>query len=225
MYVPVTFAQSAAPVVSLAPIEITTGATPPGGSATGLSSLGAAPEHVSITVRRADLNVLADHASTIAGALQPGLVGRVVVLQALSARGWSTIASSHTGSGGRYRVRYVPRQTGSERVRLRFAGDATDLGARRPLGRLNVHRSAKARSSNTRFVLCVTMHESSMDWHIVDPPYSGGDQWTESTWLAAGGGRFAPIAAEATPAQQMRVFETYEPSHPGAWPVTVPACS
>jgi hypothetical protein len=89
-----------------------------------------------------------------------------------------------------------------------------------------VHRIAWSTSSSTRaFVRCVTMLESSMDWHIVDPPYSGGDQWTESTWLAAGGGRFAPIAAQATPAQQTWVFERYEPSHPGAWPVTVPACS
>jgi rare lipoprotein A len=145
MYVPVTFAQSAAPAVPLAPIEITAGGTSPGGGpAAGLSSLGAAPEHVSITVRRSDLNVLTGHTSTIAGVLEPNLVGRVVVLQALRTRGWSTIASSRTGSGGRYRIRYVPRQTGSERVRLRFAGDTTDLGARRGLGELNVYRLAEA---------------------------------------------------------------------------------
>ena len=227
MYVPVTFAQSAAPVVPLAPIEITAGGTSPGGSPTaGLSGLGAAPERVSITVRRSDLNVLADHASTITGALEPDLLGRVVVLQALSTHGWSTIASSHTGSGGRFRVRYVPRQTGSERVRLRFAGDATDLSARRGLGELNAHRLAAAASSSARsFVRCVTERESGMRWHIVDLPYSGGDQWAQSTWLAAGGGRFAPTAAEATPDQQIRVFLEYEPKHPEAWPVTVPACS
>ncbi len=143
MYVPVTFAQSAAPV-PLVPIEITAGGTSPGGPTADLSSLGAAPEHVSITVRRSDLNVLADHASTITGALEPHLLGRVVVLQALSTRGWSTIASSRTGSGGRFRVRYVPRRTGSERMRLRFAGDATDLSARRSLGHLNVYRLAEA---------------------------------------------------------------------------------
>src|ERR1700677_4288819 len=121
MYVPVTFAQSAAPAATpLAPImEITAGGTSPGGSpAAGLSSLGAAPGHVSITVRRSDLNVLADHASTITGVLEPNLVGRVVVLQASSTRGWSTIASSRTGSGGRFRVRYVPRHTGSERGQI-----------------------------------------------------------------------------------------------------------
>jgi hypothetical protein len=146
MYVPVTFAQSAAPVVPLVPIEITAGGSSPGDSpAAGLAGLdAAAPEHVSITVRRAELNVLADHASTIAGALEPGLAGRVVALQALGARGWSTVANTHTGRGGRFRVRYVPRRTSSERVRLRFAGDAADLSASRPLGRLNAYRLAEA---------------------------------------------------------------------------------
>jgi hypothetical protein len=225
MYVPATSAQPAAPAVPLIPIEITAGGASP---APALLPLGAAPEHVSLTVRRSDLNVRVDHASTIAGALKPGLSGEVVALQARGAHGWSTIASTRTGRNGRFRVRYVPRHTGSERVRLRFAGDSTDLAARRPLGRLDVYRPAEATSSDTdtsSFVRCVTMLESSMDWHIVDPPYSGGDQWTESTWRAAGGGRFAPIAAQATPAQQTWVFERYEPSHPGAWPVTVPACS
>jgi peptidoglycan hydrolase-like protein with peptidoglycan-binding domain len=80
-------------------------------------------------------------------------------------------------------------------------------------------------SAASAFVQCVTMRESSMNWHIVDPPYSGGDQWTRAMWLAAGGGRFAPTAAQATPEQQTQVFEEFEPSHPGDWPVTVRACS
>jgi rare lipoprotein A len=142
MYAPATSAQPVAPAVPLAPIEITAGGSPPG--VARLAGLGAAPARVSLMVRRPELNVLADHASTIAGALEPGLTRRVVMLQARTARGWSTIASTHTGRGGRFRLRYVPRRAGSERVRLRFAGDATDLPARRPLGRLNVYRLAGA---------------------------------------------------------------------------------
>lgn len=143
MYVPATQAQPAAPAVSpLIAIEIAAGATPP--AAAGLAALGAAPERVWLTARRPKLDMLADHASTIAGALEPDLPGRMVKLQALGARGWSTIASSRTGRGGRFRVRYVPRRAGSERVRLRFAGDASHLGARRSLGRLNVYRLAEA---------------------------------------------------------------------------------
>jgi rare lipoprotein A len=93
--------------------------------------------------------VLADHSSTIAGTLlghlrSVTLSGQLVALQALGARGWSTIASTRTGHGGRFRVRYVLRRTGSERVRLRFPGDSTAFPARRPLGRLNVYRLAQA---------------------------------------------------------------------------------
>ena len=142
MYVPATSAQPAAPATPLAPIEITAGGSSPGTAE--LAGLGAAPAHVSFAVRRPDLNVLADHGSTFTGTLKPGLTGRVVALQALGARGWGTLASTRTGRGGRFRLRFVPRRTGSERVRLRFAGDATDLTARRPLGRLNVYRLAEA---------------------------------------------------------------------------------
>ncbi len=142
MYVPATSAQPAAPVTPLASFEIT-GGSPPAAIA-GLSGLTAAPERVSLTVRHPDLNVLAGHASTIAGALRPDLAGRVVALQALGAHGWSRLASTHTGRAGRFRLRYTPRHAGSERVRVRFAGDATDPAARRTLGRLNVYRLAGA---------------------------------------------------------------------------------
>jgi len=145
MYVPVTPAQPAAPAVPLIPIEITAGGASPGApDATGLATLGSAPKHVSLTVRDPELNVLADHTSTIAGALKPGLSGEKIALQALGAHGWHTIAGTRTGSDGRYRLRYQPRRDGSERVRLLFVGDSSILPARRPLGRLNVYRLAGA---------------------------------------------------------------------------------
>jgi peptidoglycan lytic transglycosylase len=159
MLVPTTFSQPAVPAVQLIPIEITA-AGPPSGVA-GLAGLSGTPASVFITVRRRDLNVLANHASTIAGDLladrgstglrgssglrgSTGLPGRRVTLQALGARGWSPIASTLTGGGGRFRVRYVSQRTGSEPVRLRFAGDGVDRGARRALGRMNVYRTAAA---------------------------------------------------------------------------------
>lgn len=142
MYVPATPAAPAVPLISAIGITTTGGSSPAAGA--GLTGLGAPPAHVSLTVRRLQLNVLADHASTIAGALQPRLSGQVVTLQARGARGWRTIASAHTGRGGRFRLRYVARHVGSEQVRLRFAGDAEDRGAHRRLGRLNVYRLAEA---------------------------------------------------------------------------------
>jgi rare lipoprotein A len=142
MYVPATSAQLAAPATPLAPIEIATGGSAPG--TTGLAGLGAASVHDSFAVRRPDLNLLTDHTSTITGALRPGLVGRMVTLQALGAHGWSKLASTHTGRAGHFRLRYIPHRAGSERVRLRFAGDPSDPATHRALGRLNVYRLAGA---------------------------------------------------------------------------------
>lgn len=144
MYVPATSAQSAAPATPPLPalVETVTGGSSPG--IAPLAGLSAAPARVSLVVRHPDLNVLTGHTSTIAGVLRQGLAGRTVTLQALDAHGWSTLARAHTGRAGRFRLRYTPRRTGSERVRLRFVGDASDPGARRALGRLNVYRLAGA---------------------------------------------------------------------------------
>jgi hypothetical protein len=143
MYVPASSAQPAVPATPLASaIETATGGSAPGMS--GLAGLAAAPAHDSLAVRHPVLNVLTGHTSTIAGTLRRGLAGRLVTLQALGAHGWSTLAGAHTGRAGRFRVRYVPRHAGSERVRLRFAGDALAPAAQRTLGRLNVYRLAAA---------------------------------------------------------------------------------
>jgi hypothetical protein len=147
MYVPATPAQ---PAATLAPIVITASTTPP--------LLG--PAHTTLSGLHSDLNVLADHRTTVTGRLTAsaggapvahaagsraaGLAGQVVSLQALGDRGWRTLTRTHTGASGRFRLRYVPREETTERVRLRFSGDAQDLGARRALGRLNVYRLAQA---------------------------------------------------------------------------------
>jgi rare lipoprotein A len=154
MYVPATLAQTAG---ALAPIEISARATP---------SL-PTPAHTSLSATRTELNVLEGHTTSITGkltartlspeALAAGharsataalhtaaLAGQQVQLQALGNHGWRTLAHTRTGAQGRFRLRYAPRETVSEQVRLRFAGDAEDRGARRRLGRLNVYRLAQA---------------------------------------------------------------------------------
>ncbi|HYM54580.1 MAG TPA: septal ring lytic transglycosylase RlpA family protein [Solirubrobacteraceae bacterium] len=135
MYVPVTPAQPAAP---LAPVEIASTAPP---------TLNRAAR-TALTVRSSQLQVLGDHRVTVTGSLletpRSGLPGRVVALQALGRRGWSTLARARTGARGRFRLTYTPRRIGSELVRLRFAGDARDLASHRRLGRLNVYRLAGA---------------------------------------------------------------------------------
>jgi rare lipoprotein A len=134
MYVPATLAQ---PAGALAPIEISASTTPP------LQ----VPAHTSLSVTRTELNVLEGHTTSVTGKLlgdPAGLPGREVLLQALGSHGWRTLAHTRTGAEGRFRLRYMPLQTASEQVRLRFAGDAEDLVAHRRLGRLNVYRLAEA---------------------------------------------------------------------------------
>jgi rare lipoprotein A len=133
MYVPATPPTSHA-VPLLAPVSISLSASSPIAPAVDTA----------LEVRRSRLNVLAGQAASVAGALRPGLSGRLVALQALGRHGWNTLAQTRTGAGGRFRLRYVPRQTLSELVRLRFAGDSYDLGSHRRLGRLDVYRLAQA---------------------------------------------------------------------------------
>jgi murein DD-endopeptidase MepM/ murein hydrolase activator NlpD len=65
--------------------------------------------------------------------------------------------------------------------------------------------------------------ESSNDWNInTGNGYYGGLQFTQSTWEAYGGTRYAPRADLATKDQQIAVAEkVLEGQGPGAWP----ACS
>jgi rare lipoprotein A len=131
MYVPAVPAQ---PALALAPVGIVSAAPP----------AFAPPTRTGLRVRNAQLNVLAGHPATIAGTLRPGLAGKVVTLQGLGSHGWRTLTRTLTGLHGRFKLRYLPGRTGSAVVRLRFAGDARDLPARRRLGRLNVYRLAGA---------------------------------------------------------------------------------
>ena len=68
----------------------------------------------------------------------------------------------------------------------------------------------------------VAMCESSLgtgapQWHInTGNGFYGGLQFLTSTWLAYGGGRFAPRADQATPAQQVTVASRTSLSH---WPI------
>jgi hypothetical protein len=104
-------------------------------------------------VRRAELNVLDGRAVSVAGALladpdpsgaQPlRVAGWIVRLQAHGRHGWRTLASTRTGSRGRYRLHYWTRRLGSERLRVSFAGAPGRRAAHRPVGRLNVYRLAE----------------------------------------------------------------------------------
>jgi hypothetical protein len=165
MYVPATLAQ---PATALTPLVIAASATPPlqAPARTSLSQLrtelNVLEGHTTSVTGRltarstsSSLESLAGgatmasapasaSASTTAKLDTAGVAGREVQLQALGEHGWRTLAHTRTGAGGRFRLRYVPRETTSEQVRLRFGGDGEDLPAHRRLGALDVYRLAEA---------------------------------------------------------------------------------
>jgi rare lipoprotein A len=135
MYVPAT----PLPAAPLAPVGIASTAPTPSIPT---------PAHTALKLRDYELNVLADHRASVSGTLmedrRPALAGDLVALQALGRHGWHTLAHTHTGAQGRFRLGYEPRRIGSELVRVSFAGSAFSLSSHRRLGRLNVYRLAEA---------------------------------------------------------------------------------
>lgn len=58
--------------------------------------------------------------------------------------------------------------------------------------------------------------ESGGNWHInTGNGYYGGLQFSAPSWIGAGGGKYAPVASEATPAQQIEIAENLRAS--GGW--------
>jgi rare lipoprotein A len=163
MYVPATLAQ---PATALTPLVIDASATPPlqAPARTSLSELHAELNvlegHTTsvtgkLTARTASPSPSAASlaggattasipATTTATLHTAGVGGQEVQLQALGAYGWRTLAHTRTGANGSFRLRYLPRETTSEQVRLRFGGDAGDRPAHRRLGALNVYHLAEA---------------------------------------------------------------------------------
>ncbi|HTZ88054.1 MAG TPA: septal ring lytic transglycosylase RlpA family protein [Solirubrobacteraceae bacterium] len=137
-------APPAQPALALAPVEIAQATTLAQATTPSPTLSLGRPTTTALHVHRARLNVLADRRVSIAGTLSPGLSDRPIQLQAMGPHGWRQIAHTRTGAAGRFRLRYVPPETGSRRVRLRFPGDGLDLAAHRLLGRLNVYRLAEA---------------------------------------------------------------------------------
>jgi resuscitation-promoting factor RpfA len=82
--------------------------------------------------------------------------------------------------------------------------------------------SASAASTSTWEA--VANCESSGNWSIdTGNGFYGGLQFTESTWLAYGGGQYAQYANDATEGQQISVAEAVLASQGvGAWPVCGP---
>jgi rare lipoprotein A len=141
MYVPATLAL---PVTPLSPATVL-GAQPPAGEASSAVPSQPAPLRTKLHVRGADLDVLAGRRATIAGTLLPRLADQRVVLQLRRRHGgWRTVAGTHTGARGHYRLHLRMGALGSTPARVLFAGDAQARGSHRRLGLLSVFRLAGA---------------------------------------------------------------------------------
>jgi rare lipoprotein A len=134
MYVPVT----PLPAAPLAPVAISSVA----------AAAAATPVHTELNARGYQLNVLDNSRSSVTGTLlagaHTGISDQFVALQVLGRRGWHTLARARTGARGRFRLSYTPRRLGSQWLRLRFAGNASERPSHRRLGQLNVYRVTEA---------------------------------------------------------------------------------
>jgi rare lipoprotein A len=113
------------------------------------SALGERPEPTRLDVKTHMLNVLEGHAALVAGRVlgargPQGLSGLMITLQKLGRRGWQTLARARSSTNGAYRLRFLAERTGSETLRLRFAGDAKHAESHRRIGKLEVFRLVEA---------------------------------------------------------------------------------
>ncbi|GAA1869031.1 hypothetical protein GCM10009836_56970 [Pseudonocardia ailaonensis] len=120
------------------------------------------------------------------------------------------MARNRTRSTGRHRA---PTSTG--RTLARTAIGAAMAGA--PIVALAPAANAAADSTWDRVAQC----ESGGNWAInTGNGFSGGLQFTPSTWKGFGGGDYAPAAYQASRAQQIVVAERVLAKQGwGAWPV------
>src|SRR6202041_1784807 len=141
MYVPATLALPVTPLSQAAVLAT----QPPIDEASSAAPAQSAPLHTKLHVRGADLDVLAGRRATILGTLMPRLADQRIVLQLRRRHGgWRTVAGTHTGARGRYRLRLRMGMLGSTPARVLFAGDARARGSHRRLGLLSVFRLAGA---------------------------------------------------------------------------------
>ncbi|MFJ9951778.1 transglycosylase family protein [Kitasatospora sp. NPDC091207] len=124
----------------------------------------------------------------------------------MTIRNETAAATTNTTTAGKRR----------SRARLVLVGGAV---AALPVAGLVTATSASAASTSTWDA--VAQCESGGNWSIsTGNGFSGGLQFTPSTWAAYGGTAFASQANQATKAQQISIAEKVLASQgPGAWPV------
>lgn len=97
-----------------------------------------------IRIHPRPISVLGGQAILVRGRLLPGLSGRKVSLQGREDGRWQTLSSTRTRTAGRFALRYVANAARQERIRVKFAGDATNARSTATAGQMTVYREAGA---------------------------------------------------------------------------------
>jgi hypothetical protein len=79
-----------------------------------------------LVVPKAPIDVLSGQTVDVRGRLEPGVAGRNVQLNGREGGSWRKLATARTTASGRFDLRYIPGAPGSEQLRVRFKGDATN---------------------------------------------------------------------------------------------------
>jgi len=97
-----------------------------------------------IRVSAPAMNVFGARPIDIRGKLLAIVPGRNVRLEGRSGGHWRVLATARTGLHGGFDLRYSPQGTGSEQLRVRFAGDRLNGSAGAPAGTVTVYRPTVA---------------------------------------------------------------------------------
>jgi len=97
-----------------------------------------------LVVARHDRDVRAGEAVHVRGTLLPRTKGRRVVVEAGSDGRWRAVARTRTRRFGHFDARVVTQVPGTQRLRVRFAGDRRNAGDRARAGTLQAFRASLA---------------------------------------------------------------------------------
>ncbi|HEV7775123.1 MAG TPA: septal ring lytic transglycosylase RlpA family protein [Conexibacter sp.] len=89
-------------------------------------------------------DVQAGEAVHVRGTLLPRTRGRRLVVEAGSRGRWHAVAHARTRANGHFDARVATHTPGSQRLRVRFAGDRRNAGTRRGAGTLQTYRASLA---------------------------------------------------------------------------------
>lgn len=97
-----------------------------------------------LVVGRRGHDVQAGEAVHVHGTLLPRTRGRRVVVEAGSNGRWHAVAHARTRGNGHFDARVATHSPGSQRLRVRFAGDRRNVGTRAGAGTLQAFRASLA---------------------------------------------------------------------------------